>query len=333
MAQQRAAINLGDLALALTELQPKSAREQEVILRCLGLKIDPVKPDEHSHSHRGAWPKSQPKDVNNHLQSPSQTEHSPAMPLAPEKQPEVVGAALPITIKALGQVEVAPTTISEVDELPFQEEKIISLKRESLFPDRTSRGLLSAATAQLTPSTTLDVTSLIEAVIEKKPLKSLPMLPQLTNSNGCQLMLDFSGALIPWREDMRDLIAQCHSLLGESNCPVYEFDYDPNEAIRWAESGEQSWKAVVNKPVLLATDFGITRYSKTSLRPPFSIWRDFALHCHKQRVPIIALTPIDRQRAPKLFNKLEKLMVVIQWHHQTRAADIRRLLMQQRGSL
>lgn len=336
--QQRAAINLGDLANVLHTLRPESVREQEIILQCLGLQIDPVKQDDQSQHSRGAWQRKQQKAKNQGLQPAPQAEHKPAMPPAPEKPPEPEGEPLPIQITSLGQVETDPVSIPQPvlnDESLFQDDAavLIQPKRDNLFPDRKSRGLLTAATAQLTVGKTLDIPRLIQASIQRRPQKQLPVLPRFTNRNGCQLMLDFSDALMPWWDDMRGLITQCHSLLGEANCPVYEFDYDPQEAIRWTEAGELPWRSVTNKPVLLATDFGITRYSRQLLRPSFAVWRDFALHCHKQRVPVIALTPIERQRAPKLFNKLEKLMTVVQWHPQVKAADIKRLLRQQNGGL
>ena len=335
MAQQRAAINLGDLAHALTALCPESAREQEVILQCLGLKINTEKQDENSHSPRGAWRRNQQQKAGQDLKAAPQSEHKPAMPPAPENPPKTEGMPLPIKITALGQVETAPVSIPEPNEPLFQGSSSVSVKpkRDNLFPDRKSRGLLTAATAQLTSDRTLDIPRLVQASIEKRPQEHLPMLLRLTNRNGCQLVLDFNDALMPWWENMRSLITQCHSLLGEANCPVYEFDYDPQDAIRWTESGELPWQVAANKPVLLATDFGITRYSRQLSRPSFSVWRDFALHCHKQRVPVIVLTPIERQRAPKLFNKLENLMAVIEWHPQIKTADIKRLLMQQRSGM
>lgn len=210
-------------------------------------------------------------------------------------------------------------------EIPIQNfgNKNIPKQRVSLFHPRTVRGLLTATISQPAFSSEPDISKVISASVQQKHLRQIPMRPRYSTNNGCQLLLDFSKTLIPWHEDMKDLIKQFHALLPEENCPVYEFTNDPLTAIQWTESGEKQWKTIHGKPVIIVTDFGLNHFSHQEIRSNIYTWRKFSRVCRKRKNPLVAITPINISYRTK---ELEELFPIIEWNRKTTAAGIKHLL-------
>lgn len=58
-------------------------------------------------------------------------------------------------------------------------------------------------------------------------------------------------------------------------------------------------------------------------RPSLAIWCRFAEHCRRKGVPVVAITPLRRERCP---HALGQAMALVHWNPTTRAADIKRLI-------
>lgn len=337
MATQRAEIGLADWIRVLEQLPATTTSERSQIFRFLGLQVDAGSVDIPTyHSKSGAWSRKRPGSETAPKKLVHNDSHQPENSSTPESPIDLPDEILPIRIEKLpnaleaGLAPPLPVGIENQIPLNLGESGIAPVPRISLFPPRTARGVLNAAVAQPVQSFDLDIPRLIRASVQRQPLRKLPLLPHLSSRNGCQLLLDFSDALIPWWDDMRDLMQQFHAVLGETACPVYEFTHDPRDAIRWTEAGEMAWKneMVVGRPVVIATDFGQTRSPYLGLRPSLSVWRDFALYCRRQQIPVIALNPLEREHFPKT---LEHLMPIIEWRPQTRASDVKLLINRKQG--
>lgn len=334
MTTQRAEIGLGDWVRVLAELPSINPMEQVLVARCLGLQADKLRNVHNNQSTHGAWKRNLRQSeayANESLHSPSDT---PATAPTTELQINLPDEILPIRIEKLSNILEAglapslPAEIANQKPLELGASKHQPVPRLSLFPQRTARGLLAASVAQSSGGYNLDMPRLIRASVQRQPLRSLPLLSRSSTQQGCQLLLDFSEALVPWWDDMRDLIQQFHAVLGETACPVYEFTDNPNHAVRWTETGEQSWQAIAGKPVVIATDLGQSRTVGHELRPSFSAWRDFALYCRRWQIPVIALTPLGQKHYPK---ELIQLMSIVYWNPHTRASDIKRLINHKQG--
>ncbi len=338
MSTRRSEISIGDLVRVLAELPTTTLSEQLCIVGCLGLQVDVPQIQDYRKTQRVRnskrrevkTPSSKPvmPDSPKMQDTPSSpvSTNKPVMPASPIDFP---GKALSIRIKKLSsalELESVPSLPTEIDsQTPLQTE-VSSVRpaiRIPLFSRRTERGLLAAAVAQPVRGLDLDVSHLIQVLVRGQPLRSLPLLPRFSTQSGCQLLLDFREALVPWWDDFHDLIGQFHAVLGEAACPVYEFADNPLDAVRWTEAGEQAWRIVFNKPVVIATDFGLVRTNRHELHSSLSDWRDFALYCRRQKTPVIALTPLERGRCPK---ELGNLMSIIEWNPKTKASDIKRLI-------
>lgn len=333
MATRRAEIGLADWVRVMEQLLETSLAERYQIARCLGLQASAEDNLVEPQAKHDAWKRKQHQSIT------PQTKPLPTPLSKPEESEPPIDLPyeiLPISIEKLPntvEAGLAPPLPPEIEnQIPLQlgESGIPPIPRIPLFPQCTVRGLLSAAVSQPVEGYDLDIPRLIQASIQRRPLRKLPLLPRLATRNGCQLLLDFSDALVPWWDDMRDLMQQFRAVLGETACPVYEFTDDPFEAIRWTETREIAWKTEIieGQPVVIATDFGQVRAAHHDLRPSLYIWRKFVLHCRRLHIPVIAFTPLSRER---YLNSLEHHISIIEWQPNTRAEDIKRLVKHKRG--
>ena len=330
MTTRRAEIGLGDWVRVLAELPMITPSERMLVARCLGLQADKLENTYNDQSTRVAWKRNlrQPEiRANKPADKPTTTPDTESTPELPDEILPIRIEKLPNTLEA-GLAPPLPAEIANQKPLELGASNHPPVPRLSLFPQRTARGLLAASVAQPSRGYDLDIPRLIRASVQRQTLRGLPLLPRFSTQQGCQLLLDFSEALVPWWDDMRDLIQQFHAVLGEAACPVYEFTDNPRYAVRWTETGEQAWQAIAGKPVVIATDFGQVRSARHELRPGFSVWRDFALHCRRWQIPVIALTPLGHKRCP---NELAHLMSIIDWNPHTRASDVKRLINHKQG--
>lgn len=334
---RRSEINLGDLATALSYFPNATDKEREVIASSLGFHIKESKETiDHHPQYRpthAAYNRALLKDrVRSRLQKPPEFTPKPAMPPKPESVPTQQGAVLSTEMK----IEEAPPNVEAIQNPSLLGAEALSLNktlsplpRQTLFSNRTYRGIVSAASMQETPGSELDISQLIRTLTCRQQLKKLPVLPRFTTRNGSQLLLDYHEALMPWWEDMQSLIRQFHRVLGEEQCPVYEFDHSPSTAFRWTEKGELPWQPVPGKPVVIATDLGVLQATRGAPRPGRSDWVQFIKTCGQTRSPVIVCSPLHPRRCPY---GLDRIVTLIHWHPATTAAMVDRLTRHSRGN-
>ncbi|MCI0668433.1 MAG: hypothetical protein L0Y43_10305 [Methylococcaceae bacterium] len=332
---KRGEIGLGDLICAVKLLQcpvegeTRRLTEADVnqIARCLGftLQSSALRPDSGSPGIRGAFDRQR-------LSRPSAPKHyrppdspRPSLPPAPDIAPDLSGEILKTELEILEPSGFDSLAVPGAIESrqPLQRKTGAPVARQSLFSKNKTRGLLVPAVAQSVAGMDPDIDRIIDAFVHCETLTSLPTLNRYTTRNGCQILLDFSDQLTPWREDMQDLRSQLHRVLGSAVCPVYEFEGDPCAALRWNGEEEQAWKAVQNVPVLAATDLGLLSARTLNYRPGVAAWRKFAYQCTRKQVPLIVLIPVSPRRWP---GDLSRLIRMIHWNPATGAASVYRLL-------
>lgn len=326
---KRGDIHLGDLATALSQLSGTTFAEQDIIAHCLGFQLqvtDRVAEPKYQ-AVKAAWNRPLLK-----YQKPSPGKppsYTPSLTMPPGV--DTITTSVDDVLEADLQIETVTnyklnsTVESQIlNSTVLTERTIPALPRQTLFPKKTARGAVSAAVTRQVPGQDLDVAKLILSLVQQKPLKKLPVLPQLTVRNGCQLLLDFNDALMPWWEDMQTLILQFQQVLGETLCPVYEFSQNPLLATRWTETAEIPWQPVANKPVIIATDLGVIQAPiGQRIRPSKAEWLEFINRCKKKKTPVTILFPLHPQRCPY---DLDKLTTLIHWHPATSSAMIKRLI-------
>jgi hypothetical protein len=326
---RRGEIHLGDLARALHHFPNATPEEREWVASCLGFEIRPQTLQQPTLPH---YRPTQSAVIPRFQAKKAYTGKSPAlsppaaMPPVPETFSQEAGDILP-TAMEVKKIHLEPSQSAEPaldlatplalnSSLPPRD-------RKTLFSRRTARGILGAAVMQPTAGRNIDIPKLVRAIGRRDPLAKVPYLPRYTAQNGCQLLLDFSDALMAWWEDMHALIRQFRQLLSEEQCPLYEFDHTPSAAVRWTENDEIPWQPVYGKPVIVASDLGVIQPARASARANKSNWIDFIKQCRHNRSQVIVLFPLDPRRCP---SGLDRMASIIPWQPSTTSASVKRFL-------
>lgn len=327
---KRGEIHLGDLAKALSLIPGTTPAEQEFIANCLGFQLQATNTvaAPKYQTVQAAWNRPLLKDQKPVISKSPSYKPQLAMPPVPEtittSANDILEVDLQIDKAPLNPLSPNSDSLSQHNSNLLLDSTIPALPRLSLFPQAKARALVSATVTRKIPGFDLDVPKLIQSLARQKPLTELPVLPRFTVRIGCQLLLDFSEALMPWWEDMQTLIPQFQQVLSEALCPVYEFSQNPLDAMRWTETAEISWQPISEKPVLIASDLGVTQAPiGQRIRPGRNEWLNFIDRCQQQNSPVIILFPLHPQRCPY---GLDKLTTLIHWHPATSAAMVKRLI-------
>jgi len=315
---ERGEIHLGDLARALATLQWRNDAEARAIAACLGfgLHAAPATPrppseiyDRQRYSAREpAAPQPPPRRI--------------FVPPAPEPPPALPAEPLPSLLQALAErAPAAPDDRAWLDEEDafFSDQPEPVVARRTLLPERTHRHIVSAALATLRTGQEIDIPKIIRAVCRREVIAHLPHRPEATLERGCQLLLDYSATMVPFWEDLNDLIGQVQEVVGPASTQIYSFDTSPAEAVRWTETGEREAWQPDGRPVLAATDFGIQGKSgRAELHPA---WPDFVEGCAQAGTPLVVLIPWPEPRWPVNIGGYPHL---VHWSPHTSAAMVKR---------
>lgn len=315
---KRGEIHLGDLARALASLQWQDDAEAKTIAACLGFGI------RHAPAPR---PTKEIYDRQRYRSRASPPSRPPAqggvfVPPTPESPPGLPANPLTSRLRPLsGRVPTAPDAgdwLDEEDAL-YTEEGEPVVARRSLFPERTSRHIVSAALATLRSGQAIDVPSLIAAICRRAPIAVLPRRPEATLERGCQLLLDYSATMVPFWEDLNALIHQVSQVVGPANTQIFSFDTQPTGALCWTPQGErQPWRAD-GRPVLVATDFGIQ--GRAGRAEPDPAWPALIERCAQDGSPLVILIPWPEPRWPTDIGGYPEL---VHWSPHTSAGMVRK---------
>jgi hypothetical protein len=198
------------------------------------------------------------------------------------------------------------------------------LARETLFPERTNRHLLSAALAMRREGHEIDLPRLIESLGGGAPLGRLPRRAEATLELGCQALLDYSASMTPFWEDLNALMAQMTAVIGADQTRVYSFATRPDEAWRWTAGGQREAWRPDGRPVLAATDLGIV--GRPAHARPDPRWPAFAAACAQAGSPLVILIPWPRAYWPRVCWPAGSAgrPILVHWSPHTSAAMIRR---------
>lgn len=318
--QARGEIHLGDLACALATLPWQDAAQAARIAACLGFGLrphSPVAPGPASHRvyDRRSTAVSSPPE-------PAPSREPPiSLPPTPPRPVPLPDGVLRSRLTRL------PTRAPPRDEPPdwlaagteaFPAEALPRLARATLLPERTARHVLSAALAAPRRGGEIDLARLIDAVCRREPLRELPRCRETTLDRGCQLLLDYSGSMVPFWEDLHALTEQVADVVGRQATRVYRFDGRPTEARRWTPAGEPEPWSPDGRPVLVATDLGI---QGLAVAEPSRDWDELSARCAQAGSPLLLLIPWPADRWPQAFPAHATL---VHWGPRTTAGMVRR---------
>lgn len=303
----RGEVHLGDLIVALASLggdDPLAHTHVDAIAGCLGFGVgvaaatplspttpiacDPTQPSPETSFQPPPTPHQSgvrsPSGARRPEPLPEHVLKSRLKPPPDQPPPHDVAGSLPAWFNA------AYRRIDPIHRDP--------LLRRGLLPAHTARGVLTAALASWRPGDQIDLDLLVRQLVEQRLPPRLPRLSSPTLSSGCQLLLDFSGSMVPWWEDLRDLTRQVKAVLGEERVDVFDFRGEPDTAGHWRRDQRmrENWQPEPGRPILVATDFGIR--GESVARVAGSRWRTFVDRCARHGCRLRILVPWPRDCWP-----------------------------------
>jgi hypothetical protein len=316
-------IGLSDLLVALTELDCQTDAHKKAIFHALGFAWQDSKPEViDSSSPRQIF------DRNRYKQRPtikpaSNTPPGFSPPPPPRPPVELPQLILNSQLKALDAIaDEAPDWLNQDSVLLADEQPAAKVARDNLFPDLKHRGILSAALRVQQQGKDVDIPRLIKHVTKGRIPKTLPTRIELTLQRGCQLLLDYSEAMVPFWQDLTALADQVQNVIGKERVKIYEFDQNPRDAQCWDNLlAAESWHADDPRPILLATDLGI---SGSRVRWPIGPhWRQFITLCSQKRIPLVVLIPWNSEYWPDIHSSHP---ILVHWNPHTTATMIKKLV-------
>ncbi len=322
---RRGDIHLGDLTRALGSLDWQGEAQAAAIAASLGFGLDfglgaqPVRKPPVEIYER-------PRQRTKPATRPSPRRAPPvSMPLPPETPPVLPANVVPSYQEELPELAPAAPDADwpEADEHRLDPAFERSCARETLFPERTSRHIVAAALATRRSGEQIDVARLIAAAARRHVLRELPRQPEPTLARGCQLLLDHSATMVPFWQDLTDLIDQVGAVVGAANVRDYRFDTRPTQAARWTPTGRREPWEPDGRPVLAASDLGIQGAGAESAArvEPDPAWNLLAERCAGAASPLLILVPWPEHRWPKTLAGQPEL---IHWSPHTTVGMIRR---------
>jgi len=316
---RRGEIHLGDLARALGSLGWRTHEQAEAIAACLGFGLGPApREQEPVEVYNPAAQPRRPPVSHQRAQAPAPV----APPPMPQPPPPLPAHSLPSRLQPLPNLAPAEPDPDwlDGDASLLDQTDASPCARQTLFPEPASRHIFAAAVASWRAGDAVDVPRLIEAVARRQPLRALPRRAEPTLARGCQLLLDYSPAMVPFWDDLTDLIGQVGAVAGFAETRVYSFDTRPGEAVHWRPDGRtEPWKPA-SRPVLAASDLGIQGGTRATPHPG---WSELAERCAAAGVPLLILIPWPESFWPKALGGRPEL---IHWSPGTSAGLIRRRL-------
>lgn len=319
VGQTRGAIGLGDLMRALKGLDCSDQTIIERIAHALGFSGIDANPAEQARGVSEAH--GRPR-----IAKKASSKGMPQQGALPEIAPPI---DLPDEIL---ETEMMPAATSRapvarptwLDQGPALEDAgLAPVRRVKLFPDRSVKGVLSAAVATRRAGPHPDIPRLIRAIVRGRVLNSLPLCSNASLHRGLQLLMDTSEAMTPFLQDLDDLAEALIGMAGRHNCELYEFRGDPSQAARWsADFRETPWRPVPGRPVVIASDLGIGAQTGALDRAEPSAWLHVAARARAAGVPVVAFVPYGRVRWRKT---LSRRIQFVHWDPRTRASHITKL--------
>jgi hypothetical protein len=318
----RGQIQLGDLARALGLLNWRDDGEARAIAACLGFGLEAVAPVRPAKRIYDRQTEAAPEPAPGPAAAKPQGLRLPPAPEVPLPLPRHTLAAKLIPIDSLQPSEAVER--GWLGETPgveepgrFEADETLAVVRAPLFPDAAGRHILSAALATLREGRDIDIARLLDSVCRLDPLRMLPRLAEATRDRGCDLLLDYGPSMVPYWDDLTALARQVADVVGRESVTVFSFNEGPSNAAQWTPAGEREPWQVGERPVLVATDFGVSlRSADVDIDPS---WQQLAADCRQAGVPLMILNPWSPAHWPQRLGAYAEL---IHWSPTTTAAQV-----------
>ncbi len=334
LKRQRGEISLSDLIAAVENLPWENEDQLRQILQSLGYtlgKLAKAQDQKPAESAKGAYDHNyydrRVRRKADQLPLPDTAPPAPDLPIDISDRAISLDAILEPRQTDEGQ-HVHPDWLSReivVDDFPplFEDNNVpLPIPRKSLFSENTSRGILGASLITQRSGSEVDIRRIINSIVRGEILHSLPTITISTMEKGCQLLFDYSASMAPYWDDLNTLGKQIQNVAGSEYLRIYEFDRSPLKANRMlSRKNKLGWKPEKDKPVIVATDFGLSTGDQSLLT--LLDWPAFIDECASRCAPLIILTPLANNNWP---GEIGDYPVFIHWHPRTTASIVRQVI-------
>ncbi len=332
----RGEISLSDLIVAVEDLPWENEDQLRQVLQSLGYtlgKFAKAQDQKPTESAKGAYDhtyydrKIRRRADQPHL--PDTAPPAPELPIELSDQAISLDATLEPRESDEGQ-QIHPDWLGRgnlAGDFPplFEDSNVplpLPMARKSLFANNTSRSILVASLITQRIGNKVDIRRVINSIVWGEILQTLPKLTLATMEQGCQLLLDYSDSMAPYWDDLNALRKQIQNVAGIEYSRVYEFDSSPLSAkSRLSRKEKLPWEPETNKPVVVATDFGLSPGDQSLLT--LLDWPVFLEKCASRCTPLVILTPLAKNNWP---GDIGAYPVFIHWHPRTTASMVRQVI-------
>jgi hypothetical protein len=319
-------ISLGDRIRIEEDLRPADTATRDVIDRLLGGEPPSAAA---STTSLGPWKPA--------------ASSSAATPTAPVTAAPVADAAsrhdplklagIETTSTPLGRIALPPPAwsgnVAPLDPGAGGEE---SLAPPPIFSVAHTRALLTGVLSTLHDGSEIDTARASAQLTRDFHLRSIPYRPVASLRRGAQVLVDLSGAMAPFRDDVAQVLADLEHLFGRGHLEVLNFKSSPASGPRrgvWAQDsgGRRAWRSPGRGvPVLVISDVTMSPSMDDDVAT-VDEWQRFAHDVRAAMCRLVALVPYPPDRWPVV---LTKLISFVPWTEQTTARQVMRALREAR---
>lgn len=321
----RGPVSVGDLMTALAQLEIRDDATRRVVAESLGLTWDPVQvaARETPAPEPAPPPPARPQVVES-----GSTHHYPTGPEVSRSDtaPEPLASRL-VQTRFVHRQTPAFVDRAEPLERPGDRPNSEPPKHLPLFDPNYTRSILAIALSAEEGRGRLDLDRVVSEIARGRTFSRLPLRWSKTLARGVQLLLDHGPAMLPYREDLRQIEAAICRVGGQHQTRVLRFEDCPGRGIAGDDLElEDYWthhRPPAATPVICVTDLGVGRPRRVHFPATAAEWLDFAAGLRRAGCPLLVLSPHAPSRLP---TKLAEALPVLHWSRKTRARAAARLI-------
>ena len=318
--------SMQDLMRALHRLSPTDEGTHLAIGRVLGFGLDG---DSDGLSANAAQTSRTPAREVNPPRSPRRRRE--AQPPKPDHHPE---KSLDFTITEVAtSTPRTPEWVTNEGEsiaLPLakDEQHLAPPAIQPLFRPIWERSILATLFANYEYRGGMDVTKVVDQLSRGKVITSLPRLPVPTLAKGVQLLVDRSAGMLPFQEDLKQILKSIRRLMGGYALQVLRFSAAPMRAagkgspFTWTPY-EDDWLPPRGTSVICLTDLGIGRPPGPDTPAAPGEWLAFQALLRRHGCSLAVITPYKAERWPA---QLRDALDIVHWDDEVHIAAVKRIV-------
>jgi hypothetical protein len=304
---------VGDVVRAWSKLGAKTPEERAVIAEILGF----------DYRFTGKERRRRRRDQGSRAEAADPNAVSRDDPRQPREETRTPAAAVTLPLVFTGEQNAPAGRTPEwlhVDramEAELPQHLTVRPPHRPLFRAGWTRAILSAACATASQDGPIEMSRVVDALANCRPVTDLPRECILSLRRGMQLLVDRGENLMPFARDIRDLQQQLLLVVGRDRSRVLYFEGCPT--LGCGPGPRSTWRKPYDAPapetpIVVLTDLGIARGSAARSAATEDTWLGFLATARSAGCPVIVFAPYPLDRWPP---RLSRAVRAIPWDQPT----------------